>query len=96
MSVISLVLMLVAAYAVIGVCWYVFALYVEWYQGNNITVGDLVDGTLIMVLWPMVILDIIREYQFLYGKQHPDHVPFNKRVIIKGRLSARVERALRE
>jgi ACR3 family arsenite efflux pump ArsB len=96
MSLISLVLMLVATYAVISVCWYVVALYMEWYQGNHITVGDLVDATLIMVLWPMVILDIIRQYQSDYGKQHPDYVPINKRVIIKGRLDARVERALRE
>lgn len=96
MTGIAIVITLACTYALIGMACYVVGIYMEWYEGKPITVGDLVNGTLLIVAWPVIILDILREWRMQQMRRNPDHVPLGKRVVLKGRLDARVERALKE
>ena len=92
----AIVITLACTYALIGMACYVVGSYMEWYEGKPITVGDLVDGTLLIVAWPVIVMDILSEWRMQRVRHNPDYVPLEKRVVLKGRLDARVERALKE
>lgn len=83
-------------YMSVGVIWYLAEMWRAWYRGDHILGEDLLNIPLAALLWPGVILDRIHTWWHNRCMRANQSVKFKQRVIIPGRLSARVERALKE
>lgn len=104
MSVWAIVGTCVAVYFVLGVVLITCMFYIGWYRGENISWGDLLAAPLVCVVWPVVALDLLSDlWQKMLSEwdrrsraKGKTPVPFREQVAIPGRLSARVEKALKE
>jgi len=91
----------VAAYLLLGVILISCILYAEWYKGENICWDTLLHAPWVCAIWPLVALELLAEWWKHFMAERARNrgespMPLSERVAIKGRLSARVERALRE
>lgn len=96
MSWLGIIALVVGIYLLIGLLFFSVSAWDEWRRGNDITWGDLLYGPLFCTLWlwPLIEWTIGKVQDFIKAREGDQ--PYLERVAIKGRLSAKVERALRE
>jgi hypothetical protein len=95
MSTLFMILTVVGIYVAMGLLWSMVVFYQEWYRGYNIRGEDLLGVPIMCVMWPWVLVDGLIHW-WNYRQSQSDKPSFRDKVIIKGRLDARVERALKE
>lgn len=95
MSTLFMIVTVMGIYLSVGFLWSMVMLYLEWYDGNNIRGEDLMGVPIMCVMWVWVLVDGVITW-WNYRHSQSDKPSFRERVIIPGRLDARVERALKE
>lgn len=91
-------LIIIICYVIVGVIIFVTLGVLDWYQGEDITLTNLNAGKFILWAWPLVVALMVSDCVTGWCKSWWQRSGIKQRngVLIPGRLSAKVERALRD
>lgn len=86
-------LLIVMGYLFVGISISIAAMIITWNSGEDILGKHLGYLCIAAILWPLALAIMAYEK---WQESQKQKGPFSERVLIKGKLSAKVEKALKE
>lgn len=80
----------VGGYLILGLTMVILSVLSEWFQGEDLTLAEVPLALLVIFIWPIFLPGMLLEWIEKQNKKKP----FSQRVILKGRMSAKVAKAL--